>query len=273
MKEKTGLALVLLAVLLGSADSGQWSIFILTKVVSVLLILLAVLLLRQEVEDKGLKADRKSGLLVLLCAVSLLAILACGPAFAPAERQDSGVKVKAERLLPAQPSSEVDELRAAYLEWMSSVSRQPWFILERIYDAASRQRNRALVLAVAYQESWPRFNPHSYSRTGDICLMQVNPRMWLAELRRKGIVKRKRDLWNIDRCVEAGSYILNLCLSRNHGNLVRALRCYSGRGTDYALRVLRVYAHLLNLEAEVEEEGLKICFYINSKEKLLGGAR
>jgi len=131
-----------------------------------------------------------------------------------------------------------DLLKEAYLSWMSSVSNENKLILEMIYDEVSKYPNKNLLLAIIYNETWPKFNPWSYSKIGAMCLMQVNPHVWTEKLIKKGIIKKKSDLWRIDKCIEAGNYIINYYLKKYHGDLKKALNDYVGGSEKYVENVI-----------------------------------
>ena len=131
-----------------------------------------------------------------------------------------------------------DLLKEAYLSWMRSVSDENDVILEMIYDEVSKYPNKNLLLAIIYNETWPKFNPWSYSKIGAMCLMQVNPHVWTEKLIKKGIIKKKSDLWRIDKCIEAGNYIINYYLKKYHGDLKKALNAYVGGNKEYVKNVI-----------------------------------
>jgi len=139
-------------------------------------------------------------------------------------------------------------LKEIYLRWMKSVSNEKQTILEMIYDEVSKYPLKDLLLAIIYNETWPKFNPWSYSRAGAICLMQVNPSVWTERLKRKGIIKKKSELWRIDKCIEAGDYILNFYLIRYNGNVRKALIAYVGGDKKYADNVLKTLGEISALK-------------------------
>jgi len=156
--------------------------------------------------------------------------------------------------------SQADPLKQVYLNWMQSVSRQDRVILEMIYDETSKYPLRDLLLAIIYRESWPKFNPWSYSKAQAMCLMQVNPRVWLPTLKKQGLVTRREELWRIDTCIRAGHFIITHYLNKYHGDLKKALTAYVGGDTRYADNVMRTLRQLavLRMVAELQTAGLSI---------------
>lgn len=135
---------------------------------------------------------------------------------------------------------------------MQSVSKQNRVILEMIYDETSKYTLGDLLLAIIYRESWPKFNPWSYSTAEAMCLMQVNPKVWLPILVKEGIVTRREELWRIDTCVRAGHFIITHYLDKYHGDLKKALTAYVGGDTRYADNVIQTLQHLAALRMVAE---------------------
>ena len=152
--------------------------------------------------------------------------------------ESSNFVFKKKREMSEKKSIEKDMVKEAYLSWMSSVSNENRVILEMIYDEVSKYPNKNLLLAIIYNESWPKFNPWSYSKIGAMCLMQVNPHVWTEKLKEIGIIKEKSDLWRIDKCIEAGNYIINYYLKKYHGDLQKALNDYVGGSEKYVENVI-----------------------------------
>lgn len=152
--------------------------------------------------------------------------------------ESSNFVFKKKREMSEKKSIEKDMVKEAYLNWMSSVSNENKVILEMIYDEASKYPKKNLLLAIIYNETWPKFNPWSYSKIGAMCLMQVNPHVWTEKLKEIGIIKEKSDLWKIDKCIEAGNYIINYYLKKYHGDLKKALNAYVGGNKEYVENVI-----------------------------------
>ena len=95
-----------------------------------------------------------------------------------------------------------------------------------------------LILGVIYAES----NAYVWAvNGGSLGLMQVMPKWWDAELRKKGIIKNHKDYFSVEPAVMAGSFILRLCLDRARGDTRKALDYYTGKASSrYAGRVFTI---------------------------------
>lgn len=128
-----------------------------------------------------------------------------------------------------------DAIRSSVLKWMRENSDMPDEMLARIYDAAVKSGNADLVLAVCVVES--NFNPTARSDKGALGLMGVMPNVWLDELKERGLVKKRRDLYKIPENIAAGAYVLGKYVERT-GNVEAALTGYVGGDPSYAQKVL-----------------------------------
>lgn len=120
------------------------------------------------------------------------------------------------------------------LDWMAENSAVPDQILSKIYNAASVTGNRDLILAICLVES--NFNPHAESDKGAIGLMGIMPGVWMKELKRKGIISEKEDLFRISGNIAAGAHVLETYLLETN-DLRKALVRYVGGASWYANRV------------------------------------
>jgi len=95
-----------------------------------------------------------------------------------------------------------------------------------------------LILGVIYAES----NAYAWAiNGGSLGLMQVMPKWWDGELRKRGIIKKRDDYFNIEPAVMAGSFVLHLCMDRARGDVRKALDYYTGKaGSRYAGRVFTI---------------------------------
>lgn len=104
-----------------------------------------------------------------------------------------------------------------------------------------------LTLAIIATES--SFITQSTSRTGAIGLMQVQPQYWLKELKEKGIVDNKKELYDPIKNIMAGEYIINKYLDEC-GSLEGAIskyftgKCKSKKSSRYKLKVLKTLGEL-----------------------------
>ena len=170
-------------------------------------------------------------LAVCLTVVSiglLLYMVSASPApAAPAVRQ-------ADQSVAADP-------KAAVIGWMKSRSEMPEQVLVAIYDEAARSINADLILAICAVES--DFNPSIKSPKGALGLMGITAGVWLQELKGRGLVSEKRDLFLIPNNIAAGTYVLEKYLARSR-NLEQALNDYVGGDTDYAGRILQAMGEI-----------------------------
>jgi len=121
------------------------------------------------------------------------------------------------------------------LDWMAENSTVPEQILAKIYNAASTTGNRDLILAICLVES--NFNPQGESDKGAIGLMGIMPGVWVKELKEKGIITEKDDLYKISANIAAGAHVLATYLSETN-DLGLALKRYVGGASWYATKVL-----------------------------------
>jgi soluble lytic murein transglycosylase-like protein len=129
-----------------------------------------------------------------------------------------------------------ESARQAVLGWMGENSAMSETVLSHIYGIAAGTVNGDLVLAVCFVES--NFNPRAESDKGAVGLMGIMPGIWLDELKAKGIVRKKEDLYKIADNIAAGTYVLERYLSKT-GNIRQALIRYEGGDSWYATRVLK----------------------------------
>ena len=118
---------------------------------------------------------------------------------------------------------------------MLANSDMPEDILKDIYNTAIKYDNSDLILAIIKVES--HFNPLTKSHQKAKGLMGITPKWWLEELKSKGIIKTKRDLYNIEKNIEGGNYILSKYFEK-HKNIYTVLTNYSGNAKNYPEKVL-----------------------------------
>jgi soluble lytic murein transglycosylase-like protein len=117
----------------------------------------------------------------------------------------------------------------------------PEEILLEIYREAVNNINSDLILAICVVES--NFNPGVKSKKGAIGLMGIIPGAWLDELKAQGIVREKKDLYQISNNIASGAYVLQKYLSRTK-TLEKALIDYVGGDPDYARKVMKALGEL-----------------------------
>jgi len=129
-----------------------------------------------------------------------------------------------------------EKTKQAILQWMKENSEMPDQVLAKIYNAAATTGSRDLILAICLVES--NFNPHVESDKGAIGLMGIMPGVWVEELKEKGIIEEKDDLYKIPANIAAGAHVLATYLSETN-DLRQALVRYVGGASWYATRVLQ----------------------------------
>jgi soluble lytic murein transglycosylase-like protein len=88
----------------------------------------------------------------------------------------------------------------------------------------SEKHKVKLPFIVAIIEVESKFNSMASSGKGDEGLMQVRYSVW----KKKFNIKRKKDLYDINKNIEIGVSILKYYLDRSHGNISLALHKYCG---------------------------------------------
>ena len=81
-------------------------------------------------------------------------------------------------------------------------------------------------------------NDKAVSNRGAIGRYQIRHAIWGRELKRLGIIKNKKDLFNRDKNELAARYILNKYYNET-GNLEKALEKYSGNACNYYKKVMK----------------------------------
>jgi hypothetical protein len=116
-----------------------------------------------------------------------------------------------------------------------------------IVAAAMKTKRPLLIIALIQVES--EFVPSIVSNKGAMGLTQVMP-IWEKHLITKGIIKERRDLFNIGPSIAAGDEIFGLGLKNCKDDVTKALEIYLG-GQDGSY-VKRIFANLANLYILVE---------------------
>jgi len=98
-----------------------------------------------------------------------------------------------------------------------------------------------LLMAVIHTES--TYRPSAVSREGACGLTQIQPRWWAKELMSAGILTVEEDIFDIDRNIEAGAYVLSQYISTSK-DIPEALYRYNGGGIGYADKVLKRQRHI-----------------------------
>jgi hypothetical protein len=117
------------------------------------------------------------------------------------------------------------------IDWMMANSDLPESTLHEVYKLAMTTEFPDLILAIIKTES--NFNPYVKSSPGAKGLMGVMPKYWADELKKKGIIKSTRDLYDMQTNINAGVYILKYYFE-TYKDINVALIKYSGGAKKYA---------------------------------------
>jgi hypothetical protein len=96
--------------------------------------------------------------------------------------------------------------------------------------------NDNLLRSIAKIES--NNNDRAVSKRGAIGRYQIRYAVWHKDLKRLGIIKNKKDLFNRDKNELAARYILNKYYNET-GNLEKTLQRYSGNACNYYKKVMK----------------------------------
>jgi hypothetical protein len=146
---------------------------------------------------------------------------------------------------------EVSKLELRIVDWIYDHSERLSRIeCREIAHCAMKTGRPELIVAIIEVES-VKFTPGSLSRKGAVNWMQVmfddkdGKDVNGKELIRVGIVKEKRDLWDTDKNIMAGAFILDKFLKKSKGSVYVALKGYSNGEVDaYIYRILSNHADL-----------------------------
>lgn len=108
------------------------------------------------------------------------------------------------------------------------------------WDAGAYYRvNPLLLWGIAKVES--NFNPFAVNRNKngsvDYGLMQINS-IWISELKKAGVIKSEKDLFDPCVSIYAGAWILAQCI-RDYGYTWKAVGCYHSRNPERNIKYAR----------------------------------
>lgn len=172
-----------------------------------------------------------------LCLIVITVLMLAGWATSPAKQVNAAPAVST----GPSPVDAGKLFKPVILRWMRDNSEMPEQILSTIYDAAVKNNNPDIIIAIGLVES--KFNPAAKSKKGAMGLMGIMPNVWLDELKAKGLVKEKRDLYAIPVNLASGAYIFERYLSRTN-SIEKALFEYVGGDPDYAGKVLQALGEI-----------------------------
>jgi hypothetical protein len=105
--------------------------------------------------------------------------------------------------------------------------------------------NNSLIKAIIKVES--SGNPNAISKEGACGLMQVHYGIWEKELKKAGIIRHKGELFNPEKNIRAGKYILTKYYSQT-GCIKKTLVKYSGNEKSYYEKVMIAYQRQMKVD-------------------------
>ena len=121
-------------------------------------------------------------------------------------------------------------IRVRIIDWMAVHSGMPVDVLRIVYEEAHKHAFPEMLIAIAMVES--SFNPSAVSDKGAVGLTQVMADVWTAELKSKGLISGREDLFEISRSIAAADYIFRKYLSLERGDVRSALMRYVGSRSE-----------------------------------------
>ena len=114
---------------------------------------------------------------------------------------------------------------------------------ERIVNACMKTHDPLFYLSLIKTES--SYYPKAVSRVGAIGLGQVMYSVHHKDLKRKGIIRSKQDLFHIENNVKASEHVYSNYLDESNGSHRKALARYLGcHSNSYINKTLETYRHL-----------------------------
>ena len=113
------------------------------------------------------------------------------------------------------------------IDWMMKKStRLPRSIAQEIAQECFKTKYPIILLALMARES--SFNPFVRSKAGAIGLGQIHPKFWADKLKRNGLIREVRDLYDPVINVRCTYFVFLACLKEADNDLPKALRKYVG---------------------------------------------
>jgi soluble lytic murein transglycosylase-like protein len=124
---------------------------------------------------------------------------------------------------------------------------------KEIVQESLKTNKSLLILALIEVES--NFISTAVSNKGAMGLGQIMPGVHEKELIVKGIIKERRDLFDIIPNIRATNHVLSSCLNQSKGDVSKALELYLGGQDGYYIK--KISANFMNLYVLVNESGIK----------------
>lgn len=178
------------------------------------------------------------GFTILAIIFVILFINSCSPAQDPWNAAKSTLK-------PLSITVQDEEILTQWVyDHSNRISRKG---CREIVTSSMKTKRPLLIIAIIITES--EFVTTAVSSKGALGLTQVMP-SWEKHLIAKGIIKEKRDLFDIGPSIAAGDEVFGLALKDSKGDVTKALEVYLGGQDGYYVK--RIFANLANLYVLVE---------------------
>jgi len=124
------------------------------------------------------------------------------------------------------------------IDWMMKKStRLPRSTAQEIAQECFKTKYPIILLALMARES--SFNPFVRSKAGAIGLGQIHPKFWADKLKRNGLIREVRDLYDPVVNVRCTHFVFLSCLRKTNNDLPKALQRYvGGKNTAYVKDIL-----------------------------------
>lgn len=105
----------------------------------------------------------------------------------------------------------------------------------RVIHAAHKYPNPKEILSIIMVES--SFRQYAISKKGAKGLMQIHP-IWIDKLKDEKIIKDEEEIFDINKNIKAGNYILSYYKSKTK-TFKKALLKYNGGGKNYPNKIIK----------------------------------
>ena len=163
-------------------------------------------------------------------------------------------KIDEQKSLSEKHSLNQERLTHALSDWVYANSdRISRDTSEKIVTECLKTDKPLLLLALIKTES--EFIPNAVSKQGAIGLTQVMFNHHGKALINQGILKDKRELFDIATSIKAGNYIFSLMLKENGDDVIKAFNSYLGGTNETYLKRILTTLGTLYLLTEANHEG------------------